>query len=235
MELAIPRLREFIIALIIGLCLSTGMVSGQDRENVYLTRISIREGLTQAAVKAVYQDAQGFIWVGTEEGLNRYDGTGFLNFYHEPEDANTLPHNWVSCIIEDGDNHLWVGTQGGGIARYDEGANHFISFKNNPEDSQTISSDIIRAMFADERGTIWVGTRSHGLNAFNPITGKVTRYSHNPEDMNSLSSNRIRSIVDDGKEGSGLERMGRIEPVRCGSKNIHPLSGRSGRPQQSAK
>ncbi len=234
MDMASPRLRDCVLMLAACLVVLKGPLAAQDRENAHFTRISINEGLTQAAIKAILQDHHGFIWVGTEEGLNRYDGAGFLNFYHEPENPTTLPHNWVSCLLEDANQNLWIGTLGGGIARFDETSQSFISYQHDQDDPNSLSSNRIRTLTEDSKGHFWIGTQSAGLNFFDPSTGNVIRYQSDPLDKNTISSNRIRSIVEDdsgmiwiGTDGGGLNmfnpfenRVVRIETLPSGKKDL---------------
>lgn len=80
-------------------------------------RLGIESGLSNNSVRVVYQDKQGFIWLGTYDGLNRYDGTEFKVFRNKLNDSTSLPHNYIYSIHEDADNNLWIGT-GQGVVKY---------------------------------------------------------------------------------------------------------------------
>jgi two-component sensor histidine kinase/ligand-binding sensor domain-containing protein len=175
------------------------------------TRFQIEDGLSQSAIRAIAQDSRGFMWFGTEDGLNRYDGFNFKIFRHDPENADSLSLNYISVICADRKGHLWIGTEGGGLNRLDPGAERFIRFRSNPEDPAGLSDDYITALAEDPAGRIWVGTTHGGLNRFEPETGRFVRYRHDPGDGNSLSLDNVTSVVADfqgriwaGTRGGGL-------------------------------
>src|SRR6478735_6592141 len=91
----------------------------QGGPNIPFVRLSLEDGLSQARVGAIVQDSEGFIWLGTQEGLNRYDGYTFQVFLHDPEKPRSLSHNSVQCLLVDRQQRLWVGTEGGGLNRFE--------------------------------------------------------------------------------------------------------------------
>ena len=85
---------------------------------VRFNHLSLEEGLSQSTVTAILQDSQGFIWLGTLDGLNRYNGYDFTIFQHEPADPTSLSANHISALYEDAFGTLWVATEGGGLSRF---------------------------------------------------------------------------------------------------------------------
>jgi hypothetical protein len=81
-------------------------------------RLSVEDGLSQTTAWTIHQDSRGFLWIGTEEGLNRHDGYGFEVFQHDPEDPHSLAESEVHALLEDASGSLWVGTAGGGLDRF---------------------------------------------------------------------------------------------------------------------
>ena len=79
-----------------------------------MQRYSLEEGLSQQAVNTIVQDNEGFMWFGTEDGLNRFDGYEFRQLRHERGDEETLPNGWISSLVASEDG-LWIGTDGGGV------------------------------------------------------------------------------------------------------------------------
>lgn len=89
-----------------------------------ITRLGIEKGLSNNSVRVVYQDKKGFIWLGTYDGLNRYDGKEFKIFRNKLNDSTSIPHNYIYSIHEDADNNLWIGT-GQGVVRYNQTYSNF--------------------------------------------------------------------------------------------------------------
>ncbi len=180
--------------------------------------LTIEDGLSQNAGLAIFQDSRGYLWVGSQDGLNRYDGYSFKIFKHDPDDPNSLSHNGILAIAEDTDGSLWIGTWGGGLNRFDPVTEKFIRYRYNPDDPASLSNDTVTSIKQDSSGALWVGTLG-GLNRYNPETGGFDRFGHNPDDSNSLSSDAISVIIEDslgqlwigtgaiGVEGSGLNRF----------------------------
>ena len=176
--------------------------------------ISLEEGLSQSTVFCMLQDNQGFMWFGTEDGLNKYDGYHFTIYKHDPEDPNSLSSNWIQAILEDDSSTLWIGTSDGGLNQYDRKLDRFIHYRNDPEDPSSLSDDEITALYLDQDGNLWIGTGSGGLDKFDQKNGKFIHYQHNADDPNSLSSNAISAIYQDqygilwiGTEDGGLNRF----------------------------
>jgi len=176
--------------------------------------ISLEEGLSQSTVFCMLQDRQGFMWFGTEDGLNKYDGYNFTVFKHDPEDPNNLSYTYIQAMIEDRSGMLWFGTSEGGLLRYDIQQDQFTHYRNDPEDPSSLSDNEITALFQDRDGTLWIGTGGGGLERFDQENESFTHYQHNPDDSNSLSSNAVFAIYEDqrgtlwiGTEGGGLNRL----------------------------
>lgn len=140
-------------------------------------RLSIEQGLSQTTVTSITQDRQGFLWVGALNGLNRYDGTSFRIFKHDPDNGNSIAENWVTSLCSDPDNGvIWVGTLSQGLDRFDPQTESWTHFTHDSSNANSLSSNIIRAIVRDRHGLLWIGTLGGGLNAFDPETGKFTHY-----------------------------------------------------------
>lgn len=161
--------------------------------------LSLLEGLSQSTVNCVIQDRAGFIWIGTQDGLNRYDGYSFRIYKHIKGDKNSLPDNYVQSLYLDENGHLWVGTYGGGISDFDPITGRFTNYSNDPDDPRSLSNDVVMTISDDGNGSLWVGT-SNGLNKMDLKTRKFTRYLSDPSDKASLSSNKVRCIFLDSKK-----------------------------------
>ena len=178
------------------------------------TRISVEQGLSQAAVNAIVQDHTGYMWFATQEGLNRYDGRRFTTFLKRANDPNSLSHNWVYTLLLDHNGSLWAGTQGGGLNRLDPDTLEFRHFRHDPDDPRSLSSDRIRALYEDPMGILWIGTDGGGLNRYDPQTGNLLRLQYAKTGPESLASGSVRSIGGDadgfvwiGTDGGGLAQL----------------------------
>ena len=90
--------------------------------------LTIEDGLSQNAGLAIFQDSRGYLWIGSQDGLNRYDGYTFKIYKHDPDDPDSLSHNSILTMAEDSDGSLWIGTWGGGLNRFDPATEKFDSF-----------------------------------------------------------------------------------------------------------
>ncbi len=162
-----------------------------------ITRIQHEMGLSHSTIYTIRQGPMGFLWFGTQNGLNRYDGHQTLVYQHSPENPNSLRTNSVSSMEFDSHGILWVGTWGGGLNRFDPRQETFEHFVHHADDPHSLSSDLVQTVFRDSRDRIWVGTNKGGLNRFHPESGRFTRYLHDPARPRSLSHNRVWSIAED--------------------------------------
>ncbi len=184
-------LNGLIILFIIGI---SNIFFAQTNETKF-EHISIEQGLSQSSVFSICQDNQGFLWFGTLDGLDKYDGYKFIVYKSDPQDSTTLGDNTVFKIYEDREGMLWVGTLGGGLNKFDKATEKFTRYTFDSKDTNSISNNNIRAIFEDSEGNLWVGT-NNGLNKLNRKSGKFTRYLHNPKNPNSISNNYVWTIYE---------------------------------------
>ena len=159
-------------------------------------RISAEDGLSQNAVLAILQDRQGFMWFGTEDGLNKYDGYGFTVFKHDPDDRLTLSDDFVSAIYEDRSGVLWVGTRSG-LDHFDRVTRTFTHFEHDPNDPRSLGGKWVTAICEDHEGMLWVGTDDGGLDRLDRATNSFVHFRHDPGDLATLSDNRVAAIYED--------------------------------------
>ena len=188
-----------------------------------------QHGLSINNVNAIMQDSRGFLWIATENGLNRYDGYEFKIYKNIPQDQSSLSHNEVVTIYEDNSGFIWVGTEGGGLNRFDPETEHFVRLFNNNikeinwdslsdddeipldetpllignevngKESDKISHNVVHALAQDDIGNLWIGTEGGGLNVFNQQTGKFRQYVSNG-DNSSLCDNEIKTLIIDSHQ-----------------------------------
>jgi len=133
------------------------------------TSFSTDHGLSAEIVTAVVRDSIGYVWVGTTQGLNRFDGTDFQTFSSDPSDPWSLPNNYVRDILVDHFGILWVATEGGGLARLDSANDRFASYMHDPGSPSSISDNVVETLFEDRAGNLWIGT-NRGVDRLNRDT-----------------------------------------------------------------
>lgn len=170
--------------------------------------LSLEDGLSQSTVTCIFQDSRGFLWIGTEDGLNRFDGYDFKIYKNDPSNAASLSHDAVWSIDEDAAGNLWIGTSGGGVDVWERADDRFAS-----ELSKGLSSRYVRFVHVDEDGAVWIGTRDAGVDRLDPESGAITSYR--ADGGSGLSDDRVFVIHTDrsgtvwvGTDG-GLNRFDR--------------------------
>ncbi len=184
---------EFIIGTLIFF---SGLLSTYPQEFEFF-RINNEKGLPQSTIYSIKQSNDGFIWIATQEGLNKYDGYSFKVYNYNPRDSFSISNNNISIVYEDRKNNLWLGTWGGGLNRFDKKSEKFISYLNKPGDPNSISHNRVPIIYEDKEGTLWLGTAGGGLNSFDIKTGKFITYKYEKNNEKTLSNNRIWGITED--------------------------------------
>jgi ligand-binding sensor domain-containing protein/signal transduction histidine kinase len=181
---------------------------------VEFDRLTIEDGLSENSVLCILQDSLGFMWFGSWDGLNKYDGYEFTVYTPDPQDPNSVSDNSILAIIESRSGLIWIGTGDGGLNRFDRQSETFTHYRHDPESSSSLSSNLIQALLEDVSGTLWIGTGGGGLNWFNPDSQRFVSYQNDPSNASSLSSNQINTLFQDrsgrlwiGTTGGGLNRF----------------------------
>ena len=135
------------------------------------TRLMLEDGLPSNAITDLMQDRQGFVWIGTEDGLVRYDGYTVRVFQAGVQDGTSLSHSSVTGLVEGADGRIWIGTQGGGINIFDPRTERFSYLLHDSRDSHSLSSDSIFKLFLDSDGDLWFGSMGGApLTRYRPAT-----------------------------------------------------------------
>lgn len=184
----------FICLFSFAFFLSFGQVQQSDASFQHLTSDG---GLSHQVIHSMLQDSEGFLWFGTEDGLNRYDGYNFTIFRNNPNDPASINDNFIYSIFEDSKGDIWVGTNNGGISRYNKSTQRFTNYENDEFDKQSISSNRIAGFAEDKDGTIWIATFFGGLSRYNSDTDNFTNFVRDESSSNTLPSNDISAILID--------------------------------------
>ena len=139
--------------------------------------LALEDGLSQNSVLAILQDQQGFLWFGTQDGLNRYDGYEFTVFKADPENPNSLSSSSIVALYQDRDGIIWVGTWGNGLNRLDPRTGQITRYEPNPDDPTAIGNGIVSAILEDRAGRLWVGSMGGGLALLDRSHGAVHQLS----------------------------------------------------------
>ena len=182
--------------------------------DISFQHITSSNGLSVNTVFCITQDSRGFLWVGTYEGLNRFDGNTFKIFTHDPDNLSSLSANTIYAIQEDGKGDLWIGTYPDGLNKYNRQTETFTRFSFDAGNDQALSSENVYALAIDNDENIWIGT-SNGLNKYDMKKNIFTKYFFDPGNDNSVSSNIISSLVYDknrnclwiGTKTGGLNKL----------------------------
>jgi len=142
----------------------------------------VSDGLSQSQILCIFQDSEGYMWFGTQNGLNKFDGYSFERFFNDPADPNTISSNWIFDICEDQNGMIWIGTKRG-LNRYDKGTGHFstVTLSDSLGGSQ---SNFIYGLTADE-SFLYIN-HSPKLSVLNYNTGDISTYRSNIETGGAL-------------------------------------------------
>jgi PAS domain S-box-containing protein len=202
------------VAIFTLLLLSIAIYVHAQVRDIRFRLLDIDNGLSQNSGNCLIQDNTGFIWIGTEAGLNRYDGYNFTVYTYDRNDPNSISNSYILSICKDRSGLLWIGT-GKGLTTFDPKTETFTRFLHDPKNPGSISNNRILSICEDSYGFIWVGTEL-GLNKYDKKKNKFTGYYHYPGDKHSLSHNIVREVYEDnhktlwiGTYGGGFNKYDR--------------------------
>ncbi|MEO6670499.1 MAG: two-component regulator propeller domain-containing protein [Ferruginibacter sp.] len=181
-----------------------------------------KNSLASNTALSVSADSSGFIWVGTLNGLDRFDAVAnkFTHFIHDPKNPESLVCDTVVCITTDSQGDIWIGTVRG-LDKYEKKTAKFIHFNIDERLKTVLINDstliAINSVHQDKNGMLWIGWGNlalgkkdgiGGLASLNKTTGKITRYLHNPGDANTISNNNVTTIFEDSRNNLWIGTMG---------------------------
>ena len=164
-------------------------LANSSSEKYIFSNLSLKNGLSQLTVLCIHQDSRGYMWFGTRNGLNKYDGYNFEVFLNQPGDSTSISNNHILSITEDTLGNLWIGTNNG-LNKLDVTTNTFNRYIHNPDNKNSLTHNLVASLFVDSKGNLWAGT-DNGLNLYRNKTDDFERF--NPE--NIFSNNTINSIA----------------------------------------
>ena len=200
--------------LMLGACALIGpalALASTEGSALVLEHVTTADGLPQGTVSRTLQDSQGFVWIGTEDGLVRFDGHELFRYAYSRTARGGLPGNFIYDLAEDARHDLWIAIKDGGLARWNRASDTFTVYRHDAANAASLASDAARAVMVDAHGTVWVGTSDAGVDRLDPATGRFEHLRHAAGE-GSLIDDRILTLATDrsgtvwvGTE-SGLDR-----------------------------
>lgn len=190
------------------------LFSSPAAEPVRFERMPLREGVSQSIITAIIQDNRGFMWFGTEDGLNKYDGYKYTVYRYNPSrynDPHTLTGITVETLYEDSAGFIWVGTRSG-LDKYDPSSGTFVHFRAEPGVNGKLGHNVIKTVCEGPGGNIWIGTEGGGVDKLDPETGVFTH-------VEGLGSEFVNSICTDN---NGMLWIG----THDGLDKLDPVTGK---------
>ncbi|SFN11484.1 hybrid sensor histidine kinase/response regulator [Dokdonella immobilis] len=189
-------MRRFV-AFALGTLCTALLWAGPPPAAPWFESLRVADGLPSNAVYALRQGADGYVWIGTQDGLARYDGVDFRIWRHDPDDARSLASNDVSALLIDRNGGVWCGGESSGLNELLAGGG-FRHYRHDKDDPSSLSSDDVFAVAEDAAGAIWVGTYLGGLNRLR-ADGTFERFEHDANDARSLRSTTVVSLAADAQ------------------------------------
>jgi len=185
----------------------------KDFPYIRFKNFTYENGLPENMVYDIVKDTSGFVWIGSSNGLFRYDGMDFKTFYHDENNENTPAGNQIECVLIDSENYLWVGTRENGVSRYDIEKSIFTNYSHEKDNPNSLTNREVLCLMEDSKGRIWIGTEN-GLNVLDKKREHITRFFHDDKDSTSLSAPAVLSLMEDsqgriwtGTWGGGLNLL----------------------------
>ncbi|MBC7565891.1 MAG: response regulator [Pedobacter sp.] len=187
------------IRIIFSLFLVFVMTAQGQTRQIHFNRLDSRNGLSENNINCILQDSRGFIWLGTQDGLNRFDGTTFKVYRNEHQDLSTLSNDFITGLAEDRAGNIWIATNEGGLNKFDRRKNRFYRYSHAEEKMNSIAAMRINTIAIAADQTLWLGT-SNGLDHFDPKTGSAVHYRTSAADPKSISSDAVTAVLIDSQQ-----------------------------------
>lgn len=178
------RIAIYLFLIISGLSIN---VRGQLFET-FVEHYTVDNGLSQSTVLCILQDSRGYLWVGTQDGLNKFDGYHFQLFKFNPLDTNSISSNWINAIVEDKEGNIWLGTQNG-LNKIERKKNRIVRFLHDPNDPTTISENEIFGLAFDAQQNLWIKT-TNSLNKLDITTLHFQQHEYIQDYFTSAKSDK---------------------------------------------
>lgn len=163
--------------------------------NITFSHINYEQGLSNSTIECIMQDHRGFIWIGTRDGLNLYDGKQMTVFRHVNKQVNSISDNYIRYLYEDSDKVLWIGTIDG-LNRYNEETKTFTTFLHRAGNAYGLPGNTVNCIMEDQQRNLWVATGGGGLSILDRQTGQFSTFRHSRA-KGSISSDTVNYMLQD--------------------------------------
>jgi len=193
-----PGLISVLKRLIVIALLSAPLLSFAQNQSLKFEHFGTSEGLSQINVNAIIQDSRGFMWIGSRNGLNRYDGYKFISYRFDSQNKNSISNNMITDIVEDHDGNIWAATQGG-INKYERNTGNFVRYMHDDHNPNSIANNIVNRLTFASDGKLWIATQNGGLDCLDTRKNIFQHHLHSASDPNSINDNNIRTVFEDSQ------------------------------------
>ncbi len=198
--------------------------------DIRFQRLTITEGLSQSRIDDIIQDARGFLWFATEDGLNRYDGYEFKVYYNDPHDTTSIADPNVMTMVADDSGNVWLGSYFGGLNRYDAARETFSRYMKYFTGISDLNPLNIRSMAHDRDDNLWLASFGDGLYHFNIHSKQVTKYQYDEADPGSLQNVEINDLLYDSRGALWIATNDGLYRFYPGTNKFKQFNAQPGRP-----
>lgn len=184
-------------------------------QSLQFEHFGTRDGLSQININCIIQDSRGFMWIGTRNGLNRYDGYKFLTYRYEAKNDSSPSNNMITDLAEDHDGNIWVATQRG-LDKYIRDKGIFVRYMHDAHNVNSLSNNIINRIGIDKEGVLWIATQNGGLDSYDIGRNLFRHHTHEDKISKPISDDNVRGLYIDaadniwvGTTTEGLDRYDR--------------------------
>jgi len=163
---------------------------------VSFQRLAMPDDVPAQLSTAMVQDARGMLWIGTQDGLVRYDGYHYKVYHAHPGDPHALSGSYVRSLLVARDGRLWVGTISGGVSVFDPRTEQFTQYRHDASKPDSLANDRVESLAEDAGGKVWLAT-DEGLDRFDPASGRFEHWRHEDKNAGSLANNQVRALLID--------------------------------------
>lgn len=191
---------RLLLYLILPACYS---ITYAQNSQLHFEHIGEAQGISQSNVLCITQDSKGFMWFGTWDGLNKYDGYKMSVYKNDPADSSSLSNNYINGISKSKNGNLWIATEGGGLCHFNRSQENFTRLQHRSNNANDIISNVVNCVLEDDRGMVWIGT-PQGLDRYDTSKKLFEHFTFKTTDTTSISDNFIKYIFQDSEHNLWL-------------------------------